>query len=276
MISKKEVMPEGPEVFIKAERIRPKILGKKLLRIKKQKEVFEFNSTVTQVSTKGKKLWIELDNHTYIVCSFALEGDIDDHPGDATNHRVVAEFIFEDPSSLTFYLTDHMNIAKCVITSDLEELLPKGVDPIHELFGMREWLALCKENCTKQIARLLVDQNVIAGIGNIYRSEILYIAGIDPTARMRDIDAIKLEQLLVSIYRVLGAAAKEKYTLQVHGKKVDPDGNPVKKVRIAKGLYVWSSIIPSPKSPSSSRRGERKNASVYQLTTTTSSSSEDA
>lgn len=236
-------MPEGPEIYIKAERLRPHLIGQRVLKVKEKGNEYDVDSVITRLSTKGKKLWLELANNTYILFSFALEGDLVPYNSEVRKSRIIAELILdENEDKNNYFFIDVMGIARCVFTADLEDFLPKGIDPLHELFGMREWIALCKDNCTKQIARILVDQHFIAGIGNIYRSEVLHMAGIDPTAKMKDIDNIALEQLLVSIYRILGAAAKEKYTLQVHGRKVTPDGRPVVKVRIAKGLYVWSAI----------------------------------
>ncbi len=239
-------MPEGPEVYIKAEKLRPLLLGKKLVKVidNNDKSEHYLNSVIEKIETKGKKLWLALEDGNNIVFSFALEGDIIPRQ-DALriNRRIMTDLLFEE-GEVDYALVDHMGIAHSVVTKDLETAIPNGVDPLHELFGMREWLELCKNNCMKSISRVIVNQNFVAGIGNIYRSEILYHAGIDPTVKIKDIETSKLEKLLVSIYRVLSSAAKEKYTIQVHGKKLDPDGNTVYKVKIAKGLYV-SSIISS-------------------------------
>lgn len=234
-------MPEGPEVFRKAEQIRSNVVGKHLLTLLLHGETDEeitVSSTVTCVGTKGKKLWLELDNHMFILFSFALEGELSPKEGEQTG--IIAELKFED--GLTYSHTDHMRIAKCYYTNNIEELLPDGVDPLHDLYGMREWLKLCRTHSGRQIARFLVDQDMICGIGNIYRSEVLHLSQIYPTLRLGDVEEKKLENLLVNIYRVSGEAAKGHYTLQVHGNSFDLDNKPVVKVRVAKSLYVWSSM----------------------------------
>lgn len=253
-------MPEGPEIFIKAEVLRPKLVGKKLLTFKSYDKVTSVNSTITSIGTKGKKLWFELDNGMYILFSFALEGDIVMH-GEVQANRLIGEFVFED-CKCSF--TDHMKYAKFIYCNEekFKDALPQGVDPLHELYGMREWIALCQENGNKLIAKFLYDQNMIAGIGNIYRSEILHAAHIDPTSKLKNIDEETLKSLLVFIYLILGAAAKDKYTLQVHKKSFDADGNPVTKVKVAPKLYVWSTIKPA--EPLKCRVSPRKKSSdVY-------------
>ncbi len=266
-------MPEGPEVFQKAAKLRPQILGKQLQTLihrSSNHEIEEIDvggATVDKVNTKGKKLWLELSNHMFVLFSFALEGHLEiDEEENMTNHDMIAQLKFSDGT--TYSHKDHMRIAKCYYTNDIEPLLPRGVDPLHELYGMREWLDKCFQHRSKAIARFIVDQNVICGVGNIYRSEVLNLSEIYPTMKIRDIEEKKLEVLLVNIHRVLGEASKGKYNLQVHGKKFDPDGRQVTKVRIAKSLYVWSSLHDpflhgGGISPSSSTCSKKKISDIY-------------
>jgi len=238
-------MPEGPEIFIRAAELRPKLVGKKLMTIKNpDSKTTSVNAIVKEIGTKGKKLWFELDNGMYVLFSFALEGEIVMY-GEVQPKRLIGEFIFEDGCKCSF--TDHMKYAKFVYCNEekFRDSLPQGVDPLHELYGMREWISICQDNGNKLIAKFVYDQSIIAGIGNMYRSEVLHAANIDPTAKLKNIDDASLEKLLIAIYRILGAAAKGNYTMQVHGKSFDPNGNAVKKVKVAPKLYVWSTITPT-------------------------------
>ena len=56
------------------------------------------------------------------------------------------------------------------------------------------------------IAEALLDQSVVAGIGNIAKSEILYVAGIDPRARMSELDDGEMPRLLTAIHETLWAS----------------------------------------------------------------------
>lgn len=41
-----------------------------------------------------------------------------------------------------------------------------------------------------------MDQTAVAGIGNVYKSEVLFLCGVSPLARVRDLDDEALERLL--------------------------------------------------------------------------------
>ena len=48
----------------------------------------------------------------------------------------------------------------------------------------------------RSIGDVLLDQSVVAGIGNLWRSELLYDAGIDPQRRLNELDDGELRSLL--------------------------------------------------------------------------------
>ena len=53
---------------------------------------------------------------------------------------------------------------------------------------------------------LLLDQTVLAGVGNVYADEILYRAGLHPLRRVDELDAAALERLAVAVHGVLSVA----------------------------------------------------------------------
>lgn len=63
---------------------------------------------------------------------------------------------------------------------------------------------LCRRQ--RQIKALLLDQRVIAGLGNIYCDEALFAAGIHPTARASDMDDARIRRLACGIRKTLRAA----------------------------------------------------------------------
>ncbi len=59
-----------------------------------------------------------------------------------------------------------------------------------------------------KIRDVLMDQNLISGIGNIYASEILFEAGILPTKHIRDLNDKDIEKIYRAIKKVLNKAIK--------------------------------------------------------------------
>ena len=71
-----------------------------------------------------------------------------------------------------------------------------------------EFLDLAHKNVKKNIKVFLMDQKVIAGIGNEYSDEILYQAGIDPRHSIKDLSDAQIKKLYKKMHVVLEYATK--------------------------------------------------------------------
>ena len=95
------------------------------------------------------------------------------------------------------------------------ELHPVGHDPLGELGLEPSDAAMTPTRLLEAFARrrgpikpVLLDQHVIAGIGNIYASEALWRAKINPEAPAADLTRARVTTLLAAIRQVLGTAAR--------------------------------------------------------------------
>ena len=77
-----------------------------------------------------------------------------------------------------------------------------GPEPFSENFNIN-YLKKVILNKTRSIKSILLDQTIIAGIGNIYADESLYSAGISPFREARTIKENELKKLKISIVEVL-------------------------------------------------------------------------
>ena len=77
-----------------------------------------------------------------------------------------------------------------------------GPEPFSENFNIN-YLSKVISKKTRSIKSILLDQTIIAGIGNIYADESLYSAGISPFREARTIKKIELKKLRVAIVEVL-------------------------------------------------------------------------
>ena len=77
-----------------------------------------------------------------------------------------------------------------------------GPEPFSENFNI-SYLTKVISNKTRSIKSILLDQTIVAGIGNIYADESLYSAGISPFREARTIKKYELKKLRIAIIEVL-------------------------------------------------------------------------
>ena len=91
---------------------------------------------------------------------------------------------------------------------ELKEIKKLGVDAIDKEFTFDKFNGILEKRKNKMIRDILMDQNLIAGIGNIYMSEILFDAGILPSRAAEKINTSERKKLYNSIKKILKKAVK--------------------------------------------------------------------
>jgi endonuclease-8 len=82
-----------------------------------------------------------------------------------------------------------------------------GPDLLSGDFDAGEALARLEARPETEIGEALLDQHAVAGIGNVYKSEILYVARIDPWQRVGQLDRTSLSGIVSVARRLLVANA---------------------------------------------------------------------
>lgn len=83
------------------------------------------------------------------------------------------------------------------------QLLALGPDLLAADFDRSEALRRLRQRADDAIATALLDQRVLAGIGNVFKSEILFIARVHPEARVRALSDDTLERIVTIALRLL-------------------------------------------------------------------------
>lgn len=78
-----------------------------------------------------------------------------------------------------------------------------GPDAITPEFDAGEALRRLRSGPDAEIGVALMDQRLLAGVGNVYKSEILFIRRVSPFARVRDLDDAALAGLVAEAHRLL-------------------------------------------------------------------------
>lgn len=130
--------------------------------------------------------------------------------GEAPSLPPFARGRFDLASGHRLYYVDSRTLGKmAVVDRDRwgEREAGLGPEPLERGFTARELHRRLRAT-RRRIKEVLLDQRVVAGIGNIYASEALYRAGIDPRTRSNRLSAESVRRLHAAIRRVLREAIK--------------------------------------------------------------------
>jgi endonuclease-8 len=85
------------------------------------------------------------------------------------------------------------------------DLRQMGPDLLGESFDAGEALARIRARGAEEIADVLLNQRVVAGIGNVYKSEVLFICRVNPFAAAADVTDTQLREILRTARKLLRA-----------------------------------------------------------------------
>jgi formamidopyrimidine-DNA glycosylase len=223
-------MPELPEVETIVRELSRKISGKTLCRFlvfdkKRIKEPkLSLPQKIKSVSRRGKYIvFIASDNlrcliHLRMTGWFIFEKDAKDSPEFLKHER--AAFNFCDGSKLRFIDVRRFGT---IIWQKGDRPLPRlGLEPLSRSFNAKV-LSGMLHNGNKAIKSVLLDQQLIAGLGNIYADESLWAAKIHPLRKSGSLKKSEITRLTLSIKKILREAIKKGgFTLRDYRR---PDGN---------------------------------------------------
>ncbi|MDP1884401.1 MAG: bifunctional DNA-formamidopyrimidine glycosylase/DNA-(apurinic or apyrimidinic site) lyase [Candidatus Moranbacteria bacterium] len=134
---------------------------------------------------------------------------------ESTNKKkiVAKNFVGSHRNDKVMEFSDMRKFAKIVLDdtdriAQLPEIEALGLDAMDSEFTWQKFDEILDKKKNAPIGILLMDQSLIAGIGNIYRSEILFEAGILPTRKAADIAREERKKLFRSIGKILRKAVK--------------------------------------------------------------------
>jgi len=233
-------MPELPDIEVFTFNLNQQFAGKKLTKAtvilgKKLKdkptEIVKAleGQTLEKIYRSGKELRFKFSNGLLMGMHLMLTGDI--YPFEKKNeHRsTIVEFLFKDGSGLA--LTDRMKNANI----KLNPVDKDGVDALSKELNYKYLKSVFQRKAN--IKSILLDQDIIRGIGNGYSDEILWETKISPFSVAEAIPDEKIKELPKTIKKVLSSATKKilkshpglttgevKDYLRIHRRKESPTG----------------------------------------------------
>ena len=208
-------MPELPEVETVMQGLTPFLSNKiiKTVRLNRPNLRLPFDTNMKPwlegrqcvgLRRRGKYIWMDMDNEKTLVIHLGMSGSFSINPTSKNKHDHV-EFITQDNDHLVYNDPRRFGMMFFVNTGHEHEhpsFQSMGVEPLGNGFNATELRNKLKTKNTP-IKVALLDQSVVAGVGNIYACEALYLAGINPLKPAKSISRDRLERLTVAIKRVL-------------------------------------------------------------------------
>jgi endonuclease-8 len=192
--------------------------------------------TVTGIDALGKHLFYRFDSADVLHVHLGLFGRFRIRSLPAPEPSPNARLVMETAA-------DHLHLSGptvCeLIDPDAEDRLRArlGPDPILEPVDGADRLVAKLSRRSISIGAALLDQSVVAGIGNVYRSELLFLAGVHPLSVAKTLDEDTVRDLWT---RSVGALRNGERTGRIV--TVEPDEMGVRSLReLERGerLYVY-------------------------------------
>ena len=214
-------MPELPEVETICRGLRPMLVGRDLIRVTARRADLRIplpsdlaarleGRRVERIDRRAKYILIRLDDSTVLIVHLGMSGRLAIAPTpppslDPHDHVIFelgggARLIYRDPR--------RFGLITLATESELEShplLHHLGVDPLAVAFDGGHLSALFKGRRTP-IKAALLDQRVIAGLGNIYACESLFRARVSPLRLAASVAGRRAERLAGAIRSVLEEA----------------------------------------------------------------------
>ncbi|CAN5751834.1 bifunctional DNA-formamidopyrimidine glycosylase/DNA-(apurinic or apyrimidinic site) lyase [soil metagenome] len=237
-------MPELPEVETVRRGLADTIVGRRIVdvvvtgmrtvRRTSPEAVYDglMGTTPLAVRRRGKYLMVELDSGYEVMIHLRMSGQLLLVPieGDTPAHTHVAVTFDGDPARRLLFV-DPRTFGEVVVYDpadvavEIPELHRLGVDPIADSFDPGQLAAMLRQR-SRRMKPLLLDQHVIAGIGNIYADEILHRAGVHPEAISSHLSSSSVTRLHEAIGTILATAVEHRGSTLADARYVDLLGAP--------------------------------------------------
>ncbi len=183
--------------------------------------------TIRKIQRRGKYLILELEPKAFWLIHLGMSGRIVYRPKTRIKHRHAhAVFRFSDSTELEYQ--DHRRFGllaayEVLHPGQIPEIRSLGKDPLSSSF-CGKWLWTQLQKSRTEIKSFLLDQRKLAGLGNIYVCESLFLSRIHPARRCFSLTPEEAARLAAAIKKVLRTAIRHNGTS--FSDFADSDGKP--------------------------------------------------
>lgn len=263
-------MPEGPEVKRMIQDLSHILTDRRLVGFEilsgrytkapiegSSEIVRELPSLVIEACCHGKFSYIKLEKDWSIWITLGMTGWWSSHENKHSRVR------FDLDNSTNLYFNDQRNFGTLKFSKGLDSLRKKlsslGPDLLAHDLAEKEFVSLMRKRNNLNVCKAIMDQSVLAGVGNYVKAEALWLSKIDPQKSISGLTDESLNILKESIRNIMlhsyendgatfkthknfdGKTGKFSQHFMCYGRKLDADGNQVVRLETPDGRTThWS------------------------------------
>lgn len=237
---------ELPEVEVVRRDLERDVVGRRIAavevrRMKNTKRVIRRHKTpkefrdrlvghkVTRAERKGKYVLLHLDDGNVLVVHFGMSGRflrgnkrlaLDNHSHVIVTFQTGGDLRFVDPRTFgEMFVTAADDLGK------VKELAHLAIDPLESMFTWQQFSGALANRASK-LKPLLMDQQFVSGLGNIYSDEVLFAAGLRHDRASDELSAQEVRRLYRAIQETVQEAIRFRGTTLGDEAYVDLYGKP--------------------------------------------------
>jgi formamidopyrimidine-DNA glycosylase len=211
-------MPELPEVETTVRGLVPVLVGRRLVSVEPRRADLRYplppdlrqrmtGARVTGLGRRAKYGLIDTDRGDTLIFHLGMSGKWRIDPAEIGTHD---HLLMETEDGRRLALNDprrfgSLDLVETAAVESFPAFLKMGPEPLSEVFDA-VYLERVLDGRTAPIKALLLDQRIVAGLGNIYVCEALHMAGIAPSRAGGRIARPRLAVLVEAIKAVLVSA----------------------------------------------------------------------
>ncbi len=230
-------MPELPEVETVKRGLEKLVISKKISAVshdwaksfpndQKQVDEFMIGASISGVRRRGKALMLDLSTKYSLVVHLKMTGQLvyvgaerfaaghpnDSMVGELPDRSTRVTVTFTDGSKLFFNDQRKFGWMKLLPTAEVESLpffQKLGPEPLIDTFTSKEFAERMMRRKNSTVKAALLDQSVLAGVGNIYADEALFSSQIHPARRISQLQNAQLARLLDEVKGVMSMSIEK-------------------------------------------------------------------
>jgi len=243
-------MPEGDTIYRTARAMGRALMGKQITAFRSNYPLLTrfhedtpiSGQTVANVESRGKWLLIHLSGGATIATHMLMNGSWHLYPRGKRWHRPARDMRIVLENSEYQAVAFTVPVARIYTAQQLareKRIPPPGSDVLSENFDPASAVARIRACSGEEIGNVLLHQHVLAGIGNVFKSELCFVENINPFCLVAALTDDQLEALVRSAQSLVGSNVLEDSSNMIVTYR-GPGRRTTRNARPADNLWVYS------------------------------------